>query len=304
MKFIDNIKAKREIKRILNSADSDKVESVGQIKEDEEIQRIILSIEDKQKRAKAFEQNIGKIDDKDVLKKIIPTLKDDDILKLLKRKERYLNNEERNILYTTIKGIGNLDKRINAIDIFKYSLPDHELSVLLADIKDKTEENKYENKKIDISADKIIDNYINYGTIMHIDYLTWHLQNESSKLKVLQKCIERSNGIEKRNHTLFNAEAKINLTEKIFGSIVKKGKNNGLDRKKVEIVFNMFKNNEISYEQARGLVEKHIYNEAIVEQTKKSLLKQEAKKIKIQKDTETKTEQTPENIGDDEEVIR
>ena len=284
LKLWKDFRQEKELRRILNSDDSQKVVRAGKTTEDEELQRIILSIEDKPKRAKAFVQNIGNINNKEVLKKIIPTLKDDDILKLLKREEQYLNNEEINILYTTIKGINNLDKRINAVDMFTYSLPDHELSSLLSDIKDVGQENKYENKKIDVSVNKIIDNYINYGTIMHIDYLTWHLQNEGSKLKILKKCLERSKGIEKRNHTLFDTEAKINLTDKIFASIVRKGKNNSLDRKKVDIVFCMFKNKEISYEQARRLVEKHIYNGVIVQQTMDALLKQEAKNIKVYND--------------------
>lgn len=287
MKFItniiDNIIAKRTIKKILNSNDSNKVKSVKQITEDEQIERIILSIEDKKKRAKAVEQNIANIGSKDVLKNIIPTLKDDDILKLLKQKEKYLNNEEINILYTTINGISNLDKKIDAIEEFKYSLPDDELSSLLSEIKDKQGDNKYENKKIDISVDKIIDNYINYGTIMHIDYLTWHLQKESSKLNILQRCLQRSNGIEKRNHILFDEKAKITLTDKIFRSIVVK--KNNLDRKKVDIIFSMFKNGEIDYEQARKFTETHIYNKTIVEETRTALLKQEAKAMKINKQT-------------------
>ena len=80
--------------------DSDKVKKVKKIEKDEELKSIILSIEDKQKRAKAFKESLHKIDDKDVIKKIMPTLKDDDIVNILDTKEKYLDSGKRNMLYT------------------------------------------------------------------------------------------------------------------------------------------------------------------------------------------------------------
>ena len=56
----------------------------------------------------------------EILKSIIPTLKDDDILKILANKIEYLDNEDRNILYATISGIDNLQNDFPEIKDFIY----------------------------------------------------------------------------------------------------------------------------------------------------------------------------------------
>ena len=86
MGIIRKWKVKREIKKILNSKDVEKVESINDFNKDENLENIILSIQDKGKRAQALQNAIHKIDDKEILKSIIPTLKDDDILKILEKR--------------------------------------------------------------------------------------------------------------------------------------------------------------------------------------------------------------------------
>lgn len=121
MDIIRKWKVKREIRKILNSKDNEKVERIDGFNKDENLENIILSIQDKGKRAKALQKTIHKIDDKEILKSIIPTLKDDDILKILANKIEYLDNEDRNILYTTISGIDNLQKRFSEIKRFYFT---------------------------------------------------------------------------------------------------------------------------------------------------------------------------------------
>ena len=75
MGIIRKWKVKREIRKILNSKDNEKVERVDGFNKDENLENIILSIQDKGKRAKALQKTIHKIDDKEILKSIIPTLK-------------------------------------------------------------------------------------------------------------------------------------------------------------------------------------------------------------------------------------
>ena len=145
MDIIRKWKVKREIRKILNSKDNEKVERVDGFNKDENLENIILSIQDKGKRAKALQKTIHKIDDKEILKSIIPTLKDDDILKILANKIEYLDNEDRNILYTTISGIDNLQKRFSEIKRFYLHLSDIEVAELLDTIKDKNL-NKKESK--------------------------------------------------------------------------------------------------------------------------------------------------------------
>ena len=147
MGIIEKWKRKREIKKILNSKDVEKVESVEDFEKDENLENIILSIKDKNKRAQALQKAIHKIDDKEIIKSILPTLKDDDILKLLDKKIEYLDNEDRNILYTTISSIDDDEKRLNAIKRFYRHLSDTELGNSLETIKDKNLTNKNDVKK-------------------------------------------------------------------------------------------------------------------------------------------------------------
>lgn len=296
-KTFENYRAQRrtqkEIKKILLSEDSEKVEAVQEIDEEKEIEKIILSIDNKQKRAEALEQNIDALN-KDRLKKIIPTLNDDSILKLLKSQIKYLNNEEINILYTTISGISDNKKRIKAVDDFKFSLSDAELKSLLYDIKDKESSTYYEDKKIHILADKFIENYVSKGIILHVSDTLGCLKEEKSKLEVLKICLERSRKIDEKvkkgetKSALFDNKARMNLTSCVFSSIITEGKANSLDRQKENIVFTMFKNNEISYEQSRELIEQNIHNEYIKQHTLEALLKEQYMKTKNEEEIELK----------------
>lgn len=80
-------KLKKEIKKLLESNDKAKLESVIDYDKDENLENIILSIKDKNTRAQALQETIHKIDSKEVLKSIIPTLKDDDILVILEKNQ-------------------------------------------------------------------------------------------------------------------------------------------------------------------------------------------------------------------------
>ena len=60
-------------------------------------------------------------------------------MKILANRVEYLDNEDRNILYTTISGIDNLQKRFAEIKRFYLHLSDIEVAELLDTIKDEEE---------------------------------------------------------------------------------------------------------------------------------------------------------------------
>ncbi len=314
MGIIRKWKVKKEIKKILNSKDIEKVESVKDFDKDENLENIILSIQDKGKRAQALQKAIHKIDDKEILKSIIPTLKDDDILKILERKIEYLDNEDRNILYTTINGIDDPQKRLPEIKRFYKHLSDTEVAGLLDAIKDKNLNKKeskskkktssleginseIENEKINIVTNKIILNYINSGTLIHMNELLGCMQLDTSKVKVVEKALEQerklqekiekgelpreytkrdANGdIHKIENTIFDKEGKKLLVQKSFESF--KG-TISIERRKKEVLVNLFKEDVYTYEEARNLSKTLIGNEQVEKELKESLLKIEGKK--------------------------
>ena len=57
MSIIEKWKTKREIKKILESNDKVKLDRVEEFQKDENLENIILSIDDKEKRAQAFKRN-------------------------------------------------------------------------------------------------------------------------------------------------------------------------------------------------------------------------------------------------------
>ncbi len=321
MGIIRKWKVKREIKKILNSKDVEKVESINDFNKDENLENIILSIQDKGKRAQALQNAIHKIDDKEILKSIIPTLKDDDILKILEKKIEYLDNVDRNILYTTINGIDNTQKRFAEIKKFHVHLSDIELAELLDTIKDKNlnkeesenekqtsflkgknskiknEKINIENEKIDIVTNKIIINYIKSGTLIHMGELLGCMQLDMSKVQVVEKALEverklqekiekgelpreytkrDANGdIHKIENTIFDKEGKKLLVQKSFESF--KG-TKAVERRKKEVLVNLFKEDVYTYEEARNLSKTLIGNEQVEKELKESLLKIEGKK--------------------------
>lgn len=301
MGIIRKWKVKREIRKILNSKDNEKVERVDSFNKDENLENIILSIQDKGKRAKALQKTIHKIDDKEILKSIIPTLKDDDILKILANKVEYLDNEDRNILYTTISGIDNLQKRFSEIKRFYLHLSDIEVAELLDTIKDKNLNKKesknkkqtnsvegtnseIENEKINIITNKIVLNYINCGTLLHMRELLGCMQLDMSKIKVVEKILKeeknlKENKIKKgeltRDYAVFDKDGKKLLVQKSFESF--KG-TKAVERRKKEVLVNLFKEDVYTYEEARNLSKTLIGNEQVEKELKESLLKIEGKK--------------------------
>ena len=315
MGIIEKWKAKREIRKILNSKDFEKVESVEDFNKDKNLENIILSIQDKNKRAQALQKAIHKIDDKEILKSIIPTLKDDDILKILEKKIEYLDNEDRNILYTTISSIDNSEKRIKAIKKFYKHISDTELSNLLESVKDNKLENKkdkktkkkqvdiesinseIENTKIDIITNKVILNYINNETLLHMRELLGCMQLDTSKVKVVEKALEQERKLQEkikngelpseyqekdehgntylRKNTIFDTEGKKILVQKSFEYI--KG-SKAVERRKKDIVINLYKDGIYTYEEARTISKTLINNEQVEKELKDSLLKIEGKK--------------------------
>ena len=314
MGVIRKWKVKREIKKILNSKDIEKVESVKDFDKDENLENIILSIQDKGKRAQALQKAIHKIDDKEILKSIIPTLKDDDILKILEKKIEYLDNEDRNILYTTISGIDNPQKRLPEIKRFYKHLSDTEIAGLLDAIKDKNLNKKVsknkkqtssveginseiENEKINIVTNKIILNYINSGTLIHMNELLGCMQLDMSRVKVVEKALEQEkklqekieNGelpkeytkkdsigiVHKIENTIFDKEGKKLLIQKSFESF--KG-TKAVERRKKEVLINLYKQGVYTYEEARNVSKTLIGNEQVEKELKDNLLKIEGKK--------------------------
>ena len=270
MKFVETVKKNIQKRKILKLDDTDKVYGVKKLEEDENIEEVILSIDDKHTRAKALEKSIDKIESKDVLKRIVKTLKDDDLLKLLNKKVKYLENEDRNILYTTISSIDNPEKKIRTIRKFIKKLSDFEISDLLASIKEKKGENKFENEKIDIISLKILHNYIASGTVMHIQDLMMCLNDKSSNIKVLEKCLEKNKLIEEKirnerfNDTceLLGNKGKELLLNKTFETI---NGEKSLERKKARIAINLYEEGCLSHETTREIIEKGVKNKNIRE---------------------------------------
>lgn len=325
MGIIEKWKAKREIKKILESKDTEKVNSLEDYNKDENLENIILSIQDKNKRAQALQKAIHKIDDKEILKSIIPTLKDDDILKILEKKIEYLDNEDRNILYTTITSIDDTEKRIKAVKKFYRHLSDTELADLLQTIKDKKLEQRnnknssieginsdIENEKINIITNKIILNYINTETLLHMRELLGCLQLDTSKVKVVEKALEQEEKLQEKikngelpkeykkkdqigkiyviKNTIFDEKGKDLLIQKSFECI--KG-SKSVERRKKDIIVKMYKNGIYTYEEARLVSKKLINNEQVEKELKENLLKLEGRKKFVQEVKEKDLINTP-----------
>lgn len=330
MEIIEKWKRKREIKKILNSKDVEKVESVEDFEKDENLENIILSIKDKNKRAQALQKAIHKIDDKEIIKSILPTLKDDDILRLLDKKIEYLDNADRNILYTTISSINDDEKRLSTIKRFYKHLSDTELANTLESIKDKNllikkgkknkrkqadvegMESEVENHKINIITNKIILNYINNETLLHMRELLGCLQLDTSKVKVVEKALEQEEKLQEKikrgelpkeyekkdekgnlyviKNTVFDEKGKKLLIRKSFESI-KGGKS--VERRKKEILIKLYKEGLYTYEEARTISKTLIYNDIIEKEAKENLLKIEGRKKFVQEVKEKDLINTP-----------
>lgn len=339
MGIINKWKTKREIKRILQSKDSEKLDSIDDFNKDENLENIILNIKDKQKRAQALEKSIHKIDDKEILKSIIRTLKDDDILKILQAKIEYLDNEERNILYTTISGIDNVEKRIKAIKRFYMQLSDIELADLLCEINDKDMSSKKEKKskqkqdskednmpieeiKIDIISNKIITNYINTETLLHMRELLGAVNLDISKVEIVERALKKEKELQERinkgeippeyiskdkfgntiiiKNSVFDEKGKRELIEKSFKYI--SGTNN-VERRKKELILELYKQGVYSYEEARTVSKAGIKNECVERETKEKLLKLEGKKKFIQEIKEKDLIKTPITVEKTGEIV-
>lgn len=260
---------KFRITTISKMDDSDKVKKIKKLKQDEELKSIILSIEDRQKRAKAFRENLHKIDDKDVIKKIMPTLKDDDIINILDTKEKYLDNKKRNVLYSTILGIDNPQKRMKSVKQHIRHLSDFEVSDLLSDLKDTDNSSKISNEKIDIISTKIIQNYIHSGFIMHIKELLECLPSDEDKLCVIKKCLEKNNNIKSRikngelpeYYMVFDSNGIKILLDKVFPNIKSSWT---YDDRKSRIVLNLYKDDTLTYEDAKDVIQTNFKDKTTV----------------------------------------
>lgn len=330
MGIIEKWKRKREIKKILNSKDVEKVESVEDFEKDENLENIILSIKDKNKRAQALQKAIHKIDDKEIIKSILPTLKDDDILRLLDKKIEYLDNADRNILYTTISSIDDDEKRLNAVKRFYRHLSDTELGSILETIKDKNltikngkknkmsqadlecKESQFENEKINLVTSKIILNYINNETLLHMRELLGCMQLNTSKVKVVEKALEQERKLQEKirrgelpkeytkkddngneytiKNTVFDEKGKKQLVKKAFECI--KG-SKSVERRKKDIIVKLYEEGLYTYEEARTVSKTLIYNDAVEREAKESFLKIEGRKNVVQEVKEKDLINTP-----------
>lgn len=340
MGIIEKWKRKREIKKILNSKDVEKVESVEEFEKDENLENIILSIKDKNKRAQALQKAIHKIDDKEIIKSIIPTLKDDDILRLLEKEMEYLDNEDRNILYTIICGIDDNEKRLNAIKKFCRHLSDTELGNALETVKDKNlkikngkknknnqadlecKESQIENEKINIITNKIILNYINNETLLHMRELLGCMQLDTSKVKVVEKALEQERKLQEKikngeipkeytkkdengneytiRNTVFDEKGKKQLIKKAFECI--KG-SKSVERRKKDIIVKLYQEGLYTYEEARNISKNLVYNDVIEKETKDSLLKIEGRKKFVQEVKAKDLIDTPITIEKSGEIV-
>ena len=339
MEIFKKWKIKREIKKILNSKDNEKVKSVNDFNKNEDIENIILSIKDKGKRAQALQKAIHKINDKEILKSIIPTLKDDDILKILEKKIEYLDNEECNILYTTISGIDNPQKRLPEVKKFYRNLSDTEIANLLYTIEDKNLnkkelknkkqtrnvegiESEIENEKVNIVTNKIIINYINNGTLIHMRELLGCMQLEMSKIKVVEKAIEQEEKLQEKikngelpseytkmdskgniyiiENTIFDKEGKKILIQKSFESI--KG-TKSVERRKKDIIVKLYKEGVYTYEEARNISTTLIDDEKVEKELKENLLKIEGKKSFVKEIKEKDLINTPITIKETGNIV-
>ncbi len=292
MDLLKLAKRKKQKREILKADDTKKIKIIKDIKEDETIGEIILSIDDKGKRAQALEKNIDKINSKEILNRIIKTLKDDDILNLLNKDIDHINNEQDNILCTTISNINNYDKKIKMVKKFVKELSDFEISEILSKINDKKGEKKYEDEKIDIISSKLIFNYLSSGTVMHVKDLMNCLEKEDSRLKVLENCLNKNSKFEEKvryerfnsSYELLRNEGKQLLTAKIMESVYGE---KGLERKKSKVILQLHSQEIFDYETARKIIETSVYNKSIRESCKYELLKREKQKaIKEEIDNE------------------
>lgn len=330
MGIIQKWKARREIRKILESNDKEKLESVKDYNKDENLENIILSIQDKQRRAEALQKAIHKIEDKEVLKSIIPTLKDDDILIILEKKPEYIENDTINILYTTISGIIDPEKRIEAVKKFYKKLSDQEVSNLLISLKDskiksgvlESEEYGIENAKIRILTNKIIDNYITRETLLHMRELLGCLELEMSKVKVVEEALKQQEKLQEKikkgelpeEYEKFDRLGnRINIKNSIFDipgikSLIKKSFENiygtkSVEKRKKEAVIKLYKQNVYSYEEARDALNNGIHNESIIKEGKNNLLRIEGRKKFVQEVQDKDLIDTPITIEETGKIV-
>ena len=238
---------------------------------------------------------------------------------MLDKKIEYLDNEDRNILYTTISSIDDDEKRLNAIKRFYRHLSDTELGNSLETIKDKNltnkngkknkinqadlecKESQIENEKINLVTSKIILNYINNETLLHMRELLGCMQLDTSKVKVVEKALEQERKLQEKikngelpkeytkkdengneytiKNTVFDEKGKKQLVKKAFECI--KG-SKSVERRKKDIIVKLYEEGLYTYEEARTASKTVIYNDVIEKETKESLLKFEGRKKFVQ----------------------
>ncbi len=331
MGIIQKWKLRREIKKLLDSNDKAKLESVIDYNKDENLENIILSIKDKNTRAQALQETIHKIDSKEVLKSIIPTLKDDDILVILEKKPEYLKNDTRNILYTTISGIIDPKKRIRAIKKFYKNLSDKEISDLLSELKDEKirqkdlqdSEDSIESLKIEIITNKIINNYITTGTLLHMTELLGCLELEVSKVEVVENALIQEEKLQDKvkkgelpdeyqnkdrlgnnirvKNCIFDDHGKRLLIKKSFENI---HGSKTVEKRKKEIIIKLYEKGLYSYEEARDVLNAGLSNEAIIKDGKKSLLKIEGRRKIVEEVRNKGLIEAPVAIEETGEIIK
>ena len=173
-------------------------------------------------------------------------------------------------------------------------------------------ESQIENEKINLVTSKIILNYINNETLLHMRELLGCMQLNTSKVKVVEKALEQERILQEKirkgelpkeytkkddngneytiKNTVFDEKGKKQLVKKAFECI--KG-SKSVERRKKDIIVKLYEEGLYTYEEARTVSKTLIYNDAVEREAKESFLKIEGRKNVVQEVKEKDLINTP-----------